>query len=870
MLDRTIAVALAVSLLAAPSALADPPSEHPPSNAPTSTWSPDRGIRKLSHRERRARMRALGQKYHEFLRNVEPIMLPSELDAFLSLDTDARRDAWIEHFWKIRDPNPATPRNEYRIEYPKLRAEVENRFGEFLSDQARVFLARGRPDRILRVEQCRRYLQPVEIWSWKHLPGAGDDVKILFYVPRDGIGYQLWVPLRDKLSRDLEDLFSSKARKNGIDRVLIPDANANVLDDRFKFDCGGGDEALAAIRWSVMNRFIVARMTGPLNLDAAHRPQPAARTLAIDPNVPHLDATMKVDYPGKKGSLTSTELDIAVPLSTIAPQKTRSKGYELDIEGEVLRDGESVDHFLYRFNAPADPGEDPLPLSVERFLHPDKYTVRVKLVDAGSGAEALLERDIDVPYITDADVGRNDLTAASANAQLDAESRVGVPRLRIVPMEKGPLTGIQHVDTIVAGHSIRSVEFYLDGRKLMTKRRPPFEIDVNLGSVPVLHRVKVVGLDTDDHVVTGDEAIVNGGSDPFRVRIVSPRVSDGVSGEVHVDAEVSHPAGDHVKSLDLYLNEDRVATLYSPPWVQTIHIAHPMDFAYIRAVATLADARGSKAEDVVYLSRPEFLEHVDVHLVELPTSVLRSGKPVDGLTRADFKVFDEGKEVPIAKFDHVRNLPLSIGIAIDTSLSMKTRLMAAQKAGASFLNNVLRPGDKAFLLSFNDEAKMKQKWTSNLIDMIAGLANLRADGNTTLYDAIVDSLYNFQGIRGQRALIVLSDGEDTASSFTYDQALEYARRSGVPIYVIGIAIQAGKEDVKQKLDALADATGGKSYYIRIAPDIGHIYDDIQARLRSQYLLGFYPPKGVKPGSKFRRVKVVVDHGGARTIAGYYP
>jgi len=815
-------------------------------------------------------MQKLVERYHDFLREVEPIMLPSELDAFLVLDTDEARDAWIGRFWAIRDSDPSTPENEYREHYPELRAEAENRFGELLTDRPRVFLARGRPARALKVDHCDQYLQPLEIWSWNHVAGAGDQPRAVFYIPREGTEYQLWAPVAEKLSDDLEELFSKDAIEKGVDRVLVPDESASVLDSRFHFDCAGGEEALEAIRWSVMNRIVAARMRGPLLADHTATADNARAPMTVDPNAPKIDATLGVRYPGKRGSFTSAEFAIAVPLADVTAGGDGKDGYELELQGEVSKNGSVVDDFLYRFNAPHDPGADPLPLVIERYLRPDDYSVRLRLTDNGSNAQALLTQNIEVPYVADADVGTSGSERSALAAILDTERRIGEPRLRIIPSEDGPLTGIHRVETIVAGDAIQAVEFFLDGRKLVTKRRPPWILDVNLGEVPISHRVKVVGLDADDRVVTGDEVVLNSGSDPFRVRIVSPRVSSGAEGDVHVEVAVDTPAGTRAKSLALYLNDDRVATLYSRPWVQTIHIPHPLDFAYVRAVATLDDERGSKAEDVVYLAKPEFLEQVDVHLVELPTTVFSSGKPVDSLGRDDFTVFDEGQKMPIAKFDHVKDLPLSIGIAIDTSLSMKTRLMAAQKAGANFLNNVLRPGDKAFLVSFDDEARMVQKWTPRLVDMTAGLANLRADETTALYDAVIYSLYNFQGIRGQRALIVLSDGEDTASSFTFDQALEYARRAGVPIYVIGIAIQAGKNDVKSKLDQLAEATGGESFYIRVAPDIGRIYDKIEGRLRSQYVLGFYPPKGVEPGSKWRRVRVEVDRGRAETIAGYYP
>jgi Ca-activated chloride channel homolog len=117
---------------------------------------------------------------------------------------------------------------------------------------------------------------------------------------------------------------------------------------------------------------------------------------------------------------------------------------------------------------------------------------------------------------------------------------------------------------------------------------------------------------------------------------------------------------------------------------------------------------------------------------------------------------------------------------------------------------------------------------------------------------------------------VVTDGRDTASKFTFDQALEYARRAAVPIYAIGINIHGTDVDVRYKLGKFCTETGGAAYYIDSASDLPRIYNEIQTELRSQYILGFYPGDEVKPGSKWHEVSVQVSDGRAKTIRGYYP
>jgi len=182
----------------------------------------------------------------------------------------------------------------------------------------------------------------------------------------------------------------------------------------------------------------------------------------------------------------------------------------------------------------------------------------------------------------------------------------------------------------------------------------------------------------------------------------------------------------------------------------------------------------------------------------------------------------------------------------------------------------MKKGDKAFLIAFDREAQMVQRWSTKVADVHAGLAKLRAEETTALYDAIVHALYNFHGIRGQKALVLISDGRDTASKFTYEQAIEYARRAAVPIYAIGIGIRANDVDVRYKLSRLSSETGGSAYYIEQARDLQRVYDEIQTELRSQYILGFYPAPDVKPGGKWREVEVHVSEGKVKTIKGYFP
>ncbi|MEM1178063.1 MAG: VWA domain-containing protein, partial [Acidobacteriota bacterium] len=151
-----------------------------------------------------------------------------------------------------------------------------------------------------------------------------------------------------------------------------------------------------------------------------------------------------------------------------------------------------------------------------------------------------------------------------------------------------------------------------------------------------------------------------------------------------------------------------------------------------------------------------------------------------------------------------------------------------------------------------------------------GLAGLDAEGETALYDAIIFTLHYFSGLKGKRAMVVLTDGEDSVSHYPFKDAIEFARRIGVSIYIIGLDFGTTSQEGRNKLYSLARETGGDTFFIDGVRQLGKVYDQIQAELRSQYLLGY---QSTGKGSDFREVEVDIPGRrglDAKTIRGYYP
>ena len=648
--------------------------------------------------------------------------------------------------------------------------------------------------------------------------------------------------------------------------------------NRIQLECRQGDEIMRAITQMVQSRIDLMRIFEPPQINDEDVAKILRSMVIENPNAKKLETEFSVKYPTKDGSRTDVQMTLMVPRAQITPAAVgEAEVYTIDVTGEVLKDGQLWEKYRYRFDFPGDFDGDKLPIVVDRLLRPAQYTSRIKVTDANTGAEAIVEQPLEVPEIfvpePEARVEQASIAPVVAPAPVQAITAPAPddkPALRIVPPSGEIVTGIQTIETIASSDVIKGVEFWLDGRKLAVRRSPPFSLDFDFGEIPQTRRIRAVALDAKGQPITGDDIWVNTGTDPFTVRIVSPRIAPHLVGPSRVEVDVHVPDGEELGALELYWNETRVATMFDPPFVQTVNIPTTNGVGYIRAVAKLKDPEAVPIEDVVMINTPAYMEELNVHLVEIPAIVTIGGKPATDLTEKAFTILDEGKPVPIAKFEYVKNLPLSIGMAIDTSGSMQMRMDEAQKAGAQFFENVMKKGDKAFLVAFDTDAQLVQKWSTRIQDVHAGLAKLRAEESTSLYDAVIFSLYNFQGIKGQKALVIISDGKDTSSKYSFEQAVEYARRAGVPIYAVGIGMRAGEIDTRTKLSRLCSETGGTMWSIDQARDLQRVYNEIQTELRSQYILGFYPPADLKTGSKWRELTVQVSEGKAKTVKGYFP
>ena len=270
--------------------------------------------------------------------------------------------------------------------------------------------------------------------------------------------------------------------------------------------------------------------------------------------------------------------------------------------------------------------------------------------------------------------------------------------------------------------------------------------------------------------------------------------------------------------------------------------------------------------------------HVDVKLVNIFVNVTdRNGAVVGDLTKDDFAVTEDGRPQQIQVFERQSELPLNVTLAIDTSGSVHKDMAEEADAAKRFAHALLRTQqDQMSLLQFATDVRELTPFTNKLSQIDRGLAQLRGDYATALYDAIVLGSDKLGPRQGRKVLVLVSDGGDTAKSSTYAEALEAALRNEVMIYsIIDVPIEASAgRDLggEHALITLAEQTGGKSYYVS-EEGLDKAFAHVNSDLRTQYLIGYYP-QHQEPGRVFHRVLVTVPRASTQDFnvrhkTGYY-
>ena len=284
------------------------------------------------------------------------------------------------------------------------------------------------------------------------------------------------------------------------------------------------------------------------------------------------------------------------------------------------------------------------------------------------------------------------------------------------------------------------------------------------------------------------------------------------------------------------------------------------------------------AEEVI---DEESIVRVNTELVTLNVRVIdRNNKPINNVSQSDFRVYEDGVPQPLEYFTR-EEVPISYGMAVDTSQSLRSQIQAVIDAGKTIVNSN-KPGDETFLVRFisSDKIETLQDFTASKDLLIDALDNLYVEGGQT---AVIDAVYltaehvaeykkGDDSDRRRRALIVITDGEDRASFYSQEKLFARLREADVQIYVIGFVneldrdhglIRKSQRDKAINLiNKLATETGGRAFFPETLSELPQIANEIVRDLRTQYVLAYNPTNKARDGS-FRAIKVVVNEGPSR-------
>jgi VWFA-related protein len=239
----------------------------------------------------------------------------------------------------------------------------------------------------------------------------------------------------------------------------------------------------------------------------------------------------------------------------------------------------------------------------------------------------------------------------------------------------------------------------------------------------------------------------------------------------------------------------------------------------------------------------------------------KKGRFVTNLVKDDFEIFEAKKPQTILEFTAESNLPLRLGILVDTSNSIRDRFRFQQEAAVEFLKSAMRDQDKAIVVSFDTSAELIADMTGDMEKLEKSIRQMRPGGGTALYDAIFfacrDKMMADQPMsKFRRALVLLSDGDDNQSRYTRDQALEMAQKADTVIYTISTNITRMPSDGDKVLKYFAEQTGGMYFSPFRATDLTQSFENIANELRSQYNL-LYRPEPLKTDGLFHPVEIRV-------------
>ncbi|HEY3380981.1 MAG TPA: VWA domain-containing protein [Vicinamibacterales bacterium] len=336
------------------------------------------------------------------------------------------------------------------------------------------------------------------------------------------------------------------------------------------------------------------------------------------------------------------------------------------------------------------------------------------------------------------------------------------------------------------------------------------------------------------------------------VKIVYPPAGSYVSGILTVRVEVRNPPAGPVR-VAIYADGKLICSLDRPPWECAWDAGDAVSEHQIRAVATVAG--GQRLVATIRTTDAGYTERTDVDAVQVTVSVTdESGASVSGLHQNQFRIYEDDVPQKIEYFA-AGNAALEVAAALDVSGSMTPSMLQLKRSVTAFLG-ALRPEDKVTLLAFNDNIFALTRASTDPTVRQKAVDRLAAWGGTALYDVTVKAVDMLGRQRGRRALVIFTDGEDTASRTTLPFVERRLERSDAVLFTIGQGRGTRDLALREILERLARKSGGRAFFTEDIDRLSDAFNSILDELAHQYLLSYTPPSTRHDGV-WRRIKVQV-------------
>ena len=444
-------------------------------------------------------------------------------------------------------------------------------------------------------------------------------------------------------------------------------------------------------------------------------------------------------------------------------------------------------------------------------------------------------------------------TAAAAKTQIvlarDAKQNPDIQYTGVIDLAINP------------GFDNAKVTVLVDGQKIAEGLKSPYHVEVDFGPAALQHRITVIATAPNGKRAQWND-VINRGNLPLTLKVKPVDLASRV-----FEADATSPNDDPIELVQLWENGQAVASTNEEPYRFTVPQSM-IDSGFVQITAKTKS--GEEAADFWSAAGSVHSEELQVRTVPIFVSVVdRNGQTRTDVDRAHFRIMDEAAEGTIIEFGKAFDQPISIALVLDASASMTYSMKHAAKAAADFVERALKDGDRCSVTAVQDVPRRKQALTSDRAAIARALEGITPMGRTALYDAVASAIRELREEKNRRAIVVLTDGSDTASTWSYEEIQKLAREAAIPIYFIAYE---GGDEIARQLDELRYLAGETGGFVATATEQNLLakYNEIENDLRAQFAI-LYQVSDFGKSNQYRRVRVTINSPKltARTIKGYF-